>query len=88
MTVNSGQHAKEITKLCVICTTTDTNMLCGAQTQAHVNESIRFKFKSTAYHVTGTHTHTHTHTTAKNAVESTRKHTDTLSQNDKCRHAR
>ena len=62
MTVNSGQHAKEITKLSVICTTTDTNMLCGAQTQAHVNESIRFKFKSTAYHVTGTHTHTHTHT--------------------------
>ena len=25
MTVNSGQHAKEITKLSVICTTTDTN---------------------------------------------------------------
>ena len=34
-------------------------MLGGAQTQAHVNESIRFKFKSTAYHVTGRHTHTH-----------------------------
>ena len=53
-------------------------MLCGAQTRAHVNESIRLKFKFTAYHVTGTHTHT----TAKNAVESTRKHNDTLSQND------
>ena len=60
VTVNSGQHAKEITKLSVICTTTDTNTCFLEPRRKPMSTKVSGLSFSLLHTMSQGHIHTHT----------------------------